>query len=259
MIIGIVGLGYVGKAVQSSWTDTDHEVIFHDPYLPGSIPLENLVDKSPKAIFICVPTPSRKDGSCDTSIVKETIDYLLSHYIGTIVVKSTTDPEFWQQYKGTNELWHIPEFLTAKNATEDYLNPKFVFVGGNGDSLKLISLLSASKMNTTVPIYWTDLITASLVKYFMNSFLANKVIMLNQFKLIADAVGADWADFAPMLELDTRMGDSHLKVPGPDGQLGYGGACFPKDVRAMIDVAQRTNTSIGILEVIDSANNKVRK
>jgi len=71
MKVGIIGLGYVGRAVQNSWTDTEHEVIFHDPYLPGSIPLPALVDLKPSIIFICVPTPAKEDGSCDTSIVKE--------------------------------------------------------------------------------------------------------------------------------------------------------------------------------------------
>jgi UDPglucose 6-dehydrogenase len=258
MKIGIIGLGYVGRAVQHSWMDTEHEVIFHDPYLPGSIPLPALVDLKPNIIFICVPTPANENGSCDTSIVKDTIDFLINHYVGTIVVKSTTDPEFWQRYVGVEELWHIPEFLTAKNANEDYLHPKFIFVGGNGNSLNLINLLSTSRMDTTVEFYWTDLMTASLVKYFMNTFLANKIVMLNQFKLISDKIGAEWEDFKPMLSMDSRMGDSHLNVPGHDGSLGYGGACFPKDVRAIIDLAQRTDTSIGILESIENANKKIR-
>lgn len=260
MKIGIVGLGYVGRAVQHSWLNTDHVVMFHDPYIEGSIPLIALIQQQPTAIFICVPTPSNEDGSCDTSIVKETLEFIIENdFEGSIIVKSTTDPVFWKKYQGMPEVWHIPEFLTASNANEDYINPKFIFVGGNGNSLKLISLLSASRMDTTMQFYWTDLVTASLIKYFMNTFLATKVIMLNQFKLIADAVGAEWFDFNPMLSLDTRMGDSHLQVPGPDGQLGYGGACFPKDVRAIIDLVKRTNTSIGILEAVDSANSLVRK
>jgi UDPglucose 6-dehydrogenase len=62
-----------------------------------------------------------------------------------------------------------------------------------------------------------------------------------------------------MLKTDTRMGDSHFDVPGPDGSLGYGGACFPKDVRAIIDLLQRTDNSIGILEAVENANNIIRK
>jgi UDPglucose 6-dehydrogenase len=259
MKIGIIGLGYVGKAVQASWMHPDHTVMFHDPFVEGSITLQEIVNESADAVFVCVPTPSNLDGSCDTSIVKSTIDYLVANYKGIIIVKSTTDPEFWQQYKDTPELWHVPEFLTANNSVQDYLNPKFIFIGGTGDKIKLNNILSASSINTAVPMYWTDLITASLVKYFMNSFMATKVIMLNQFKLITDSVGGKWEDFAPMLKMDTRMGDSHLSVPGPDGQMGYGGACFPKDVRAIIDLANRTDTSIGILEAVDSANNLVRK
>jgi len=259
MKIGVVGLGYVGRAVQHSWLNTDHDVIFTDPNVQGGIPLIQLIQQQPKAIFICVPTPSNSDGSCDTSIVKETLEFIIENdYDGTIIVKSTTDPMFWKKYQGMPEVWHIPEFLTASNANQDYLNPKFIFVGGNGDSLKLISLLSSSRMDKSVKFYWTDLVTASLVKYFMNTFLATKVIMLNQFKLIADAVGAEWFDFNPMLSMDTRMGDSHLQVPGSDGQLGYGGACFPKDTAALLQIARQYEVEMSVLEAAVKKNTLLR-
>jgi UDPglucose 6-dehydrogenase len=258
MRVGIVGLGYVGKAVQASWLGTDNTVLFHDPVINGSVSIQELLDSEPHVIFVCVPTPSNPDGSCDTSTVRITLNKL-SSYKGHIVVKSTTDPVFWKQYEGVENLWHIPEFLVAKNAIHDYLNPKFIFVGGTGDNVFLLNVLSQSAINTTGPILFTDLITASLVKYFMNTFLANKVIMMNQYKILVDSLGGNWEHFTGMLKTDTRMGDSHFDVPGPDGSLGYGGACFPKDVRAIIDLLQRTDNSIGILEAVENANNIIRK
>jgi UDPglucose 6-dehydrogenase len=258
MRIGIVGLGYVGKAVQASWLGTDNTVLFHDPNINGSVSIEELIKNEPNLIFVCVPTPSNIDGSCDTSIVKSTLDKL-SNYNGHIIVKSTTDPEFWNQYIGVENLWHIPEFLVARTAIHDYLNPKFIFIGGTGNNLMLLDMLGYSAITTSGPILFTDLVTASLVKYFMNTFLANKVVMMNQYKLLVDKLGGNWEHFTDMLKTDTRMGDSHFDVPGPDGSLGYGGACFPKDVRAIIDLVKSTDTSIGILEAVDNANNLIRK
>ena len=92
----------------------------------------------------------------------------------------------------------------------------------------------------------------------MNTFLATKVTVLNQFNQLSDAIGADWNDFTEMLTMDERMGNSHIQVPGPDGKYGYGGACFPKDVRAIINSIQAHNVSAGIIEAVDSANTQFR-
>lgn len=261
MNIGIVGLGYVGKAVQASYLSASHNVQYYDPHILGSVEsLTELVSTNPKAIFICVPTPANDDGSCDTSIVKESLDTLLQTYTGTIIVKSTTQPNFWKQYTKYSNVFHVPEFLTANNALHDYINPKFVIIGGHSsEAHNVTNVLLGSSVDMNVPIYYTDLITAGLVKYFMNTFLATKVTLLNQYFKLAEAIGADWHGFTKMIQLDERMGTSHNNVPGPDGQFGYGGACFPKDVCAIIDTLKLNNVSLGILEAVHSANNQIRK
>lgn len=260
MKIGIIGMGYVGKAVQASWLGSQHEVVYYDPAVAGSFPdVESVVNERPGAIFVCVPTPSTEDGACDTDIVKTTLDKILGRYAGVVIVKSTVTPDFWRDYTSYSNLFHVPEFLVARNAISDYLNPEFIFIGGNKNEAYQVSrILSTSAVNLAVPIYHTDLITASLVKYFMNTFLATKVTVLNQFSKLSHAVGADWHDFTEMLEMDHRMGTSHNQVPGPDGNYGYGGACFPKDVRAIIHAMQKHNVSAGIIEAVDAANTQFR-
>jgi UDPglucose 6-dehydrogenase len=92
----------------------------------------------------------------------------------------------------------------------------------------------------------------------MNTFLATKVTVLNQFNQLSNAIGANWHDFTEMLEMDERMGTSHNHVPGPDERYGYGGACFPKDVRAIISTIQAHGVSAGIVEAVDAANTQFR-
>jgi UDPglucose 6-dehydrogenase len=260
MKVGIIGMGYVGKAVQASWLGSAHEVVYYDPAVAGSLPdVAAVVAERPGVIFVCVPTPSSSNGACDTSIVKSTLDQILGNYAGIVIVKSTVDPAFWKSYTQHSNLFHVPEFLVASSAIHDYLNPEFIFVGGNKDqAYQVIRILQLSAVRLSVPIYYTDLITASLIKYFMNTFLATKVTVLNQFNQLSHALGANWNDFTEMLEMDERMGTSHNQVPGPDGQYGYGGACFPKDVRAIINTIQTHNVSAGIIEAVDTANTQFR-
>ena len=256
MKVGIIGMGYVGKAVQASWLGSSHDVVYYDPAVAGSLPnVAAIVNERPGVIFVCVPTPSSAEGACDSSIVKSTLDQILGNYAGIIIVKSTVEPDFWKNYTQHSNLFHVPEFLVASNAISDYLNPKFIFIGGHKDqSYQVLRILQLSAVRLSVPTYSTDLITASLVKYFMNTFLATKVTVLNQFNQLSNAIGANWSDFTEMLEMDERMGTSHNQVPGPDGHYGYGGACFPKDVCAIISTIQAHGVSAGIIEAVDSAN-----
>jgi UDPglucose 6-dehydrogenase len=155
-------------------------------------------------------------------------------------------------------VYHVPEFLVASRAIQDYLNPEFIVIGQNAGAQDIMHVFEASAMNTKVPLTITDITTASMIKYFMNTFLAAKVMFMNQFFQLSQAVGANWTDFVAALQHDTRMGSSHFAVPGPDGAFGYGGACFPKDVCAIIATLQKTNTTLGLFEAVNTANQKVR-
>ena len=104
----------------------------------------------------------------------------------------------------------------------------------------------------------TDAVTAELVKYMNNSFLATKVSIMNEFKLLSDKIGANWDDALNGFSSDGRIGDSHLNVPGPDGKLGFGGTCFPKDINAFISFAKKNNINMNVLEAAWKTNLEVR-
>ena len=93
----------------------------------------------------------------------------------------------------------------------------------------------------------TDSKTAELIKYMNNTFFATKVSIINEFKLLSDTIGANWEDAMYGFASDGRVGDSHLHVPGPDGKLGYGGTCFPKDVNALISFANENNVNLNTI------------
>lgn len=104
----------------------------------------------------------------------------------------------------------------------------------------------------------TDTKTAELVKYMNNTFFATKVSIMNEFKLLCDSIGANWEDALHGFASDQRVSDSHLHVPGPDGKLGYGGTCFPKDVNALLSFAKQFGVSLNSIEGGWKTNLQVR-
>ena len=111
------------------------------------------------------------------------------------------------------------------------------------------------------PVYKTDLVTASMVKYCINSFLATKVTFMNEmYDVLKAAKGADWNTFSKIIQTDPRIGNTHMKVPGNDGQRGYAGSCFPKDTAALAWFAKEIlNTPFTQLETSIAINEKLRK
>ena len=113
----------------------------------------------------------------------------------------------------------------------------------------------------TVPTFKTDLIRASLIKYTINSWLATKVSFFNElYQLHSNSeTKVPWETFTEMLSQDKRIGDSHMKVPGPDGEIGFGGHCFPKDTKAFLYYAKLKKADLSILKSAIDKNNKLRK
>jgi UDPglucose 6-dehydrogenase len=105
----------------------------------------------------------------------------------------------------------------------------------------------------------TDIKAASLYKYIMNSYLAVKVSFMNDFKMLADAEGVNWHDIKTLTTYDSRIGYTHMNVPGPDGQYGWGGGCFPKDVAAIIEEAIDHDLDFELLQRVESINKTHRK
>jgi len=255
MRIGIFGLGYVGSAV--AWTHRNDEVIKRDPKLGDqSASLDEI--KTCDAIYVCVPTPMQEDGHCDDSYLKSVL-LELTDYDKVIICKSTIPPGVYKELqKKYPNIVHAPEFLTAANATQDYETSSWVLIGGDRKYCELAEkIIKASTIHAN-HYHITNITTASLFKYMANSFLATKVTFMNDLYHLANLVDVDWNEIKKISSNDPRLGISHWDVPGPDGSYGFGGACFPKDVSAIIEHAKDQNLSLELLESVQALNKKQR-
>lgn len=260
MRIGVIGFGYVGSAV--AWAHHQDDVVIRDPKLDYSAELNQFTTCD--AIYVCVPSPSTEDGHCDTSILEDTLKELLFVLINNpipVICKTTAPPSVYQRLQEQYpNIVHVPEFLTARDSVRDYLNTKYVVIGGDYDwacKARLV-IQSVTKLSneqyTIVPIK-----TAALYKYMMNSYLAMKVTFMNDFKSLADAEGVAFNDLTHLAGFDHRIGPTHMDVPGPDGEFGWGGGCFPKDVSAIIEEAIDLNVDFELMDRVESINKRHRR
>jgi nucleotide sugar dehydrogenase len=261
MRIGIIGFGYVGQAIEWAYRDHNNSVI-RDPKLPNSATLNQFTDCT--GIFICVPSPSTKDGHCDTTILEEVLKELLFvniHKHIPIISKVTAPPSVYARLqKEYPNLVYCPEFLTAANNIADYANSPYFILGGNYEWCeKARNVIHSGVPLTHDKFIITDIKTASLYKYMMNSYLATKVTFMNDFKLLADAEGIEWHDLKTLSTYETRIGKTHMDVPGPDGEFGWGGGCFPKDIAAIITEAIDKDVDFELLDRVETINRKHRR
>ena len=255
--IGIIGLGFVGDAIKSSmdygWLD---HVVCVDPAKGYLNTIANLKDCS--GVFICVPSPQSEDGSCDTSILESVLKQLTAiDYNGVIISKCTAPPDVYTMLNEEHpNLVHVPEFLTAANAASDYANGKFAIIGGSvlayQREAERIVRLSQQQLGDNVR--YCTIGEASLAKYTINTFMATKVIFMNELQQLASAMNLDYNKIASMIKMDHRIGNSHMQVPGPDGAFGFGGACFPKDTSALLKIAEQQSVSLNVLDVAVKKN-----
>jgi UDPglucose 6-dehydrogenase len=151
-----------------------------------------------------------------------------------------------------------PEFLTERSAKFDFINQARVVLGGDTRNTAVVAEMYKKRFGHTQCVIETTFETAELIKYMSNCYFAMKVSFLNEMKLISDAIGADWEDAKEGFVRDGRIGHSHMNVPGPDGRLGFGGSCFPKDIQAMIAFASTLGIESNTLKGAWATNLLVR-
>jgi nucleotide sugar dehydrogenase len=259
MNIGIIGQGYVGTAIKLGF-EPHYNVLTYDKFdLSKSThsKVSDIVEES-KVIFVCVPTPMRKDGTCYTGIVEEVIREInetADNHI--IVIKSTIPPgttdRINQEYTHSTVIFN-PEFLTEENFLEDFKNQKRIILGGDRKGTNKLRQIY-SKVFPKATIVKTGSKTAEMVKYFTNTFLATKVSFANEMYSVCEQIGIDYDKVVEYAIYDERLGKSHWAVPGPDGDFGFGGHCFPKDLSAIIN----SFDTYGLLEAVEEVNNQVRE
>ncbi len=267
MNIGIIGRGFVGSAVAngfSSSTGYNANIRIYDKDPSRSLnSLEDTVNKS-DFIFLSLPTPSNKDGSISLKILEDSlneINAVNSNSENIVLLRSTVVPGTSEafQKKFTNiRIVFNPEFLTERSAYFDFINQSRVILGGLSEHVEKVANLYSDRFGSHLPIIKTNFQTAELIKYMNNCFFATKVSFLNEMKQISDLVDADWDNAVEGFILDGRIGHSHINVPGHDGKFGFGGSCFPKDMRALITFSDQLNLDLKTLKGAWETNLVVR-
>jgi UDPglucose 6-dehydrogenase len=262
--IGIIGQGFVGSAVREGMQNY-YNVIAYDKDPNKFSNAESILDvvSKTKMTFLCVPTPMRASGQCDLRILRLALDEISAstqteNYI--VVIKSTIPPGTTDQlnteYSNLDIVFN-PEFLTEANAVEDYKNQNRIIIGGDRPSSTYVKQIFA-KAFPKVPIIKTSSTIAETIKYVTNTFLSMKVSYANEIYQICKALDIDYDKVIEYARYDERLGNSHWSVPGPDGDFGFGGHCFPKDIAALQFVAKNYGIDSTMLDAAIAKNKMVR-
>ena len=260
MNIGIIGQGFVGNAVYQKFKDYyDINTYDLDESKCNSSEQQTLDNE---IVFVCLPTPMNEDGSCNISIVESAVKRCFEFGVTKmVVIKSTIPPNTTKSLNDTYPSLQIvfnPEFLTERNAVKDYENQNRIILGGPRPATTKLKQIF-SKVFPKAHIIKTDSTHAEMVKYLTNTFLSVKVSFANEIFQLCDRLNIDYDKVVEYATYDERLGKSHWNVPGHDGDFGFGGHCFPKDLQALMSLAHDLNVSPRILTAVDCKNNDVRK
>ena len=291
MRIGVIGAGYVGLVTAAVFADLGNHVLCHDKddarirmlekgelpiYEPG---LEEMVQRNMSegrleftrdlarlvdhafVIFIAVGTPSLDDGDTDLRQIEEVarnIALVMKEY--RIIVNKSTVPvgtgdvvrRIIEQHQPTPVAFDVvsnPEFLREGSAVQDALNPDRIIIGAPNQQVAMAVVELYTSLGR--PILVTDVPTAEIIKYASNTFLAMKISFINSIADLCEVTGADVTMVSKGLGMDHRIGPHFLGAG-----VGYGGSCFPKDVKSLIHTAERLGVNAGLYRAADAINDE---
>lgn len=295
MNITIIGTGYVGLTLGACLAEVGNNVIcvdkdidkihnlnngiisIYEPELPEiikhnqdenrlnfSVDLENAV-KFSDICFITVGTPAKSDGNTDLSYIEEAAEQVAKAMNGyKIIVNKSTSPvgtadkisEIIRNYTAYPfDVAVNPEFLRQGNAVRDFLCPDRIIIGtNNADTATIIEKIYIPIIKDKSKIIHMDIKSAEITKYASNCFLATKISLINEFANLCEKTGANIKKVEEGLGADTRIGNEFLNAG-----LGYGGSCFPKDIKALIKTAENYSCNMNILKSVDNTNQKQRQ
>lgn len=270
MKLSIVGLGFVGSAIQNSVLQKgfviDENLFVYDKYKQGGIgSLEKCLCSD--LLFLCLPTlfdPSTNQ--YDKSAIIECSEALTAHgYKGTVILKSTVEPQTTDQLSKQFPMLrylHNPEFLTARTANEDFHNQSHVVLGKPTSESNDIFEVVVGFYTTYYPsarISTCSCLESESMKIFCNTFYSVKVQFFTELYELCQKNGTDYNVVRNLMLSNNWIHPMHTVIPGPDGNISYGGACFPKDSNALLEYMKKMNTPHALLEASIAERNEIRK
>lgn len=253
--IGIIGNGVVGNALGKVFEEQidgyddngdsvdTYAVYYYDKEQSKRTHGLNEIIDTCGFIFLCLPTPFNNElGGLDTTSLQEMISVHLKDYRKPIIIKSTVPVGFTTDIavktKKTN-IFHCPEFLNSRTAVKDALDPHFIAIGApaiHEDKHCRESIKALMEKLHDCPIVYRASEVTELTKLVMNSFFVVKNAFFNEVYELCNIVDdIPYEQVAQLLAFDPRVGSVHTQVPGPDGKLGYGGSCLPKDSKELFN------------------------
>lgn len=255
MKIGIVGLGVVGTACFEGFRDIGNDVVGHD--IKFNSKLEDLIDV--EIIYICVPTPSNHDGSCNTEIVEQVVKNLHElKFDGIIAIKSTVEPGFTQKLieKYSNDkICFVPEFLRERCAKEDFLNYGSLIIGSANSNINEKIILSHRDIYTDIKTITPS--EAELLKYFHNTFNAVRISFANSFFEISQNLDINYDVVLDCAISRNSYNKEYLRVN--DDLRGFAGPCLPKDTKAIASFCEKNSINTDIFKAILKDNDNRKK
>jgi len=264
LTVSVVGLGFVGGAMYKSFQMKNVNVLGYDKFKENTNTLEECLKTN--IMFLCLPTVYDNDSrQYDKSCIIETLEILQeNNYQGIIVNKSTVEPETDKNLVSQFPLLkivHNPEFLTAKTAFEDFHNQSHIVLGitenVNSDDVNLLKNFY-SQLYPNAEISICDSTESESMKLFCNCFYAVKVQFFNELYLICQKNNCDYNRIVELMLKNNWINPMHTRVPGPDGQLSYGGYCFPKDTNALLQHMINKDSPHNVLKAVINERNSMR-
>ena len=264
--VGIVGKGFVGGAMYENFKDVFNVLVWDTDETKRNVATFREFVEGSDIIFVCVPTPMKEDGACDTYIVASVVDDIAQiDRRKYVVIKSTVPPgttdrlaKDFQMTIGFN-----PEFLTEANAYNDFRHQPLIILGADDAGIATVMTQLYYEFNAKVDnvahVIQRTTKEAEVFKYLANCFLATKVTFANEFKTLCDKIDVDYGRIAELAVLDKRLGHTHWRVPGPDGKLGFGGSCFPKDTAALLNFCEEQGIQLWLLTEAVYINDDLRE
>jgi UDPglucose 6-dehydrogenase len=260
MSIGIVGHGFVGKAVEFGFGNT-YDILINDKFKPELSSLKEVLENC-KVTYFCLPTPFDDESMhIDLAIYDEVIKEASELVSGKIfVIKSTVVPGTTQDYQErypNNHFVFNPEFLTEKNFKQDFINTKRIVLGGEQKYVDVVKDVYRKNPHfKKTPIITMNATEAEIVKYQANVILATRVAISNYFYDICQATGSNYEAVREGVITDVRIGSSHSSVTE---DRGFGGKCFVKDLAAIIGKGNDLGVDTKLPQEVFDYNNRIRK